>query len=79
MNSFEKRKQNIKIPSSLEKVTDIDAETYRKFLLHDCDPVCNGDIAQSYTFHFTDTSVGTMLEVSCPCGYKVDITDYDKW
>jgi hypothetical protein len=33
----------------------------------------------SYTFQFTPTSIGTVIEVLCSDGTKLDLTDYNQW
>jgi hypothetical protein len=31
------------------------------------------------TYKFTPTGIGDVIEVSCPCGETVDLTDYASW
>lgn len=38
-----------------------------------------GAIGGRLTWSFTPTSLGTITEVSCACGEKCNITDYDMW
>lgn len=32
-----------------------------------------------FTYLFTPTGIGTIIEVKCSCGKSVDITDESKW
>lgn len=34
---------------------------------------------RSISWIFTDTSIGTAIEVSCSCGKKANVTDYGSW
>jgi hypothetical protein len=36
-------------------------------------------IGGAYTWCFTPTSIGTVCNVKCTCGQKIDCTDYDLW
>ncbi len=36
-----------------------------------------GAIGGAVTFEFTPTSIGTVEEVVCSCGAKLNLTDYD--
>lgn len=38
-----------------------------------------GAIGGAYTFCFTPTGLGDMIEVKCADGTKLDLTDYDLW
>lgn len=38
-----------------------------------------GAIGGRYTYHITPTGIGTVTSVSCACGEKKDVTDYDSW
>lgn len=43
-------------------------------------PICPvGAIGGRVTFHFTQTGVGLISTVSCACGAKEDLTNYDLW
>jgi hypothetical protein len=33
----------------------------------------------STTYEFTPTGIGVAIHVSCACGQRRDITDYDHW
>lgn len=38
-----------------------------------------GAIGGAYTWEFTPTSLGTVVNVRCACGEKLDVSDYDNW
>jgi translation initiation factor 1 (eIF-1/SUI1) len=38
-----------------------------------------GAIGGLTTYHFTNTSLGTVFKLSCACGAQVDVTDYEDW
>lgn len=70
------------IPSYFECGAAINPEKYRKFLLHDCKrifPSRRVESIEGYSYKFTETSIGTGIIASCPCGYEEDLTDYSSW
>lgn len=38
-----------------------------------------GAIGGRISFHFTPTSLGMIMTVSCMCGDERDLTEYDDW
>lgn len=36
-------------------------------------------IGGRFTYSFSPTSIGTVVEVRCFCGAKEDVTEYDSW
>jgi hypothetical protein len=38
-----------------------------------------GAIGGAYTWEFTSTSIGTVTNIRCSCGEKLDVTNYDDW
>ncbi len=70
------------IPIYFERRAPIDPEKYRKFLLHDCKRIFPSRLVESidsYSYKFTETSIGMGVNASCPCGYEEDLTDYSSW
>ena len=39
----------------------------------------SGAIGGRLTFSFTPTGLGDVVEVSCACGEKINLTNYDDW
>jgi len=39
----------------------------------------SGAIGGAYTYEFTNTSLGQVIQVRCSCGEKIDVSDYDNW
>ena len=37
------------------------------------------DADHTLTWHFTETGIGLHIEVTCTCGARLDITEYEKW
>lgn len=46
---------------------------------HECSVTNEGAIGGQYTYMFTPTSMGEVLQVECACGSKIDVTEYDLW
>jgi hypothetical protein len=42
-------------------------------------PFVGGAIGGRLTYHFTPTSIGLGVSVSCACGSEVNITEYENW
>jgi hypothetical protein len=38
-----------------------------------------GTIGGKLTFHFTPTGLGNCVSVTCICGKKLDLTEYEDW
>jgi hypothetical protein len=38
-----------------------------------------GAIGGRVSFHFTPTGIGTVVTVTCACGAKEDLTNYEHW
>ena len=43
------------------------------------DEIYVGAIGGATTYSFTPTSMGMIVEVSCACGAKKNVTDFDEW
>jgi hypothetical protein len=39
----------------------------------------SGAIGGRFSYTFTQTSLGLITTVTCLCGEKIDLTDYDRW
>lgn len=39
----------------------------------------SGAIGGRFTYSFTPTGLGHVVVVSCTCGMKINITDFDNW
>lgn len=42
-------------------------------------PVKHAAIGGRLTWSFTGTSLGQITTVTCACGEKIDLTDYEEW
>lgn len=42
-------------------------------------PRHDGAIGGRYTWSFTPTSIGMVAKVTCACGEKIDLSDYQDW
>lgn len=78
----QKMKENPSI--EIAQSADVDPTKYKMFLEHNCEytrkenPV-NGVSGGSTTYCYTPTTLGTVINISCACGKKDDITDYRCW
>lgn len=46
---------------------------------HDCTITHVGALGGLFTYSFTPTGLGVAQVVSCECGKKINLTDYDSW
>lgn len=42
-------------------------------------PFASGAIGGRISYHFTPTSIGLGVRVSCACGSEENVTDYESW
>ena len=56
-----------------------EVDAYRKWRKKHDETCVDKGSRRSLTFMFTPTGIGTGIEVLCPCGEKVDVTDIDSW
>ena len=63
-------------------VSDDEADRSRKWK-QDHNKVCPqkevGAIGGKFTWSFTPTGIGCILVLTCACGEKLDLTDYESW
>jgi hypothetical protein len=64
-----------------KKIFDLTAEQHKKYdeWRKEKGEVYVGAIGGAYTFCFTPTGLGNMVEVKCADGTKLDLTDSDLW
>lgn len=46
---------------------------------HNCSVGYTGAIGGKISYEFTETSIGTIIEVKCGCGEGENLTDYSEW
>ena len=67
-------------PLSVWRVEGKELAELKRFYRHRCKArTYDGRRNPSVTVSFTSTGIGTAVEVSCHCGLKRNITDYDGW
>lgn len=44
-----------------------------------CGRTFDGEPNPHYAYSFSPTGIGEAITVSCHCGAKEDVTDYDSW
>lgn len=54
-------------------------DSYRKFRRHKCTTRRMGEPDPLISVTFTQTGIGTAVEVRCHCGREKNITDYETW
>ena len=64
-----------------KKTFDLSVEQHKKYdeWRKEKGKVYVGAIGGAYTFCFTPTGLGDIVEVKCADGTKLDLTDYDLW
>lgn len=68
----------------LQEINDVEKASLEKFKKHVAkhykkDSWYGGAIGGVVTYMVTPASIGTVIELECVCGFKMDITDYDSW
>ena len=67
------------IEFKLNKIEEERAREFKKIHL-ECERKHPTAIGGNITYHFTDTSIGTAVSISCHCcGEEENITDYNSW
>lgn len=46
---------------------------------HKCSVTYTGATGGGITYSFTPTGIGIITIVTCACGSKIDVTEYDGW
>ena len=78
---FEKKCLGILLQKQIKVHKNTDEEKKYKILTIDWTVPYTGSIGGGITFHFTPTSLGTVIKVSCSYAdiEEIDLTDYEAW